>query len=249
MRATLALSHSRRVAVTTGFPCLTQYEVKEETDGLPGALSICHALLCLGKEVVLVVDTSSATLFNLCADYMASIGGLKSKIPVLLLENAKEMMQNTSSDSRPAFDCLVAIERVGKNRNGKYLTMTGKDVSDYVDPIDSLFEEAMDHPLVTTIAIGDGGNELGMGKVGKAIQQHITKGAEIGCVVSSDCLIAAGVSNWAGQALAGGLYAVSSCPLHWRYRKHGINAETPPVLDINDFVNTERVSCSICVSA
>lgn len=221
--------------------------MKEETDGLPGALAICNALLCLGKEVVLVVDASNATLFNLCADYMASIRGLKSKIPVLLLNNVREMMQERASDSRPVFDCLLAIERVGKNKSGMYLSMKGQDLSDWVDPIDSLFEEAVDNPLVTTIGIGDGGNELGMGKVNEAVQQHITNGAEIGCVVGSDILIAAGVSNWAGHALAGGLYALSSCPLHWRYRNQGVNAETPPVLDINDFVNTERVSSCSCV--
>ena len=214
--------------------------MKEETDGLPGALAICQALLCLGKEVTLIVDRSNATLFNLCADYMTSIGGLKSKLPVLLLENVKEMVPKSSSE--PLFDCLLAIERVGRNKNGRYLSMKGNNVSDYVDPVDTLFEEALSNPLVTTIGIGDGGNELGMGKVGEAVRKHIPDGNEIGCMVSSDCLLAAGVSNWAGHALATGLYAVSSCPLHWRYRNHGINAETPPTLDINDFINTETVS-------
>ena len=214
--------------------------MKEETDGLPGALAICQALLCLGKEVTLIVDSSNATLFNLCADYMTSIGGLKSKLPVLLLKNVKEMVPRSSSE--PLFDCLLAIERVGRNKNGKYLSMKGNDVSDYVDPIDTLFEEALRDPLVTTIGIGDGGNELGMGKVNEAVREHIPDGDEIGCVVSSDCLIAAGVSNWAGHALAAGLYAVSLCPLHWRYRNHGINAKTPPILDINDFINLKRVN-------
>ena len=213
--------------------------MKEETDGLPGALAICQALLCLGKEVTLIVDSSNATLFNLCADYMTSIGGLKSKLPVLLLETVRELAKNSSE---PLFDCLLAIERAGRNKNGTYLSMKGRDVSDYVDPIDTLFEDALRDPLVTTIGIGDGGNELGMGKVNKAVCGHIPDGNNIGCVVSSDCLIAAGVSNWAGHALAAGLYAVSLCPLHWRYRNRGINAETPSTLDINDFINHERVN-------
>ena len=233
------------MAVTTGFPCLTQYEVKEETDGLPGALAVCQALLCLGKEVTLIVDVSNATLFNLCADFMTSIGGLKSKITVLLLENARELIQQeedaSASDSSPYFDCLLAIERVGRNKDGAYRSMKGHNISEYVDPIDSLFEEAQRNPLVTTIGIGDGGNELGMGKVFEAVREHIPSGEKIGCVVPSDCLIAAGVSNWAGHALAAGLYAVSTCPLHWRYRNQGIDAETPPQRDLNDFVNTEQV--------
>ena len=228
------------MAVTTGFPCNTQYEIKEETDGLPGALAICHALLCLGKEVTLVADESNATLFNLCADYMTSIGGLKSKISVVLLESVREMKE---SSAHPLFDCLLAIERVGPNKDGAYLTMKGRDVAEFVDPIDGLFEEVRGDPRVTTIGIGDGGNEVGMGKVHAAVYEHIPLGSQIGCVVTTDCLIASGVSNWAGHALAAGLYAVSQCPLHWRYRNRGVDAETPPTsLDITDFVNTERVS-------
>jgi D-glutamate cyclase len=52
------------------------------------------------------------------------------------------------------------------------------------------------------IAIGDGGNELGMGKVIDAIRLHIAQGENIGCVVAADYLIAASVSNWGGYALA-----------------------------------------------
>ena len=190
--------------------------------------------------MTLIVDLSNATLFNLCANYMMSICRQESKIQVVLLENVREMMR---VNSRPLFDCLLAIERAGRNKDGAYLSMRGCDVSEYITPIDTLFEEAQVNPLVTTIGIGDGGNELGMGKVNDEVRQHIPHGTEIGCVVASDCLIAAGVSNWAGHALAAGLYAVSSCPLHWRYTNQGINAETPPLLDINDFVNSERVSC------
>lgn len=54
------------------------------------------------------------------------------------------------------------------------------------------------------IAIGDGGNELGMGKVIDAIiaNPKIADGDKIGCVVAADHLIAASVSNWGGYALA-----------------------------------------------
>jgi len=54
------------------------------------------------------------------------------------------------------------------------------------------------------LAIGDGGNELGMGKVIDRIieSEQIADGDKIGCVIAADHLIAASVSNWGGYALA-----------------------------------------------
>jgi hypothetical protein len=242
--ATLALSHCSSAAVTTGLPSLPQLEVKEGTDGLPGALALAQALCQLGKKVALIVDSSNATLFNLVADYVTLIGGLRSKISVVLLDGVQEKMRDEGR-STPLFDCLVAVGRVGRNRNGAYLSRDGADVSEYVDPIDSLFEEAQADPRVTTIGIGSRGNEIGMGKVGERVGETVGDGSEVGCVVESDRLIAVGVANWAGHALAAGLYAVSQCPLHWRYRNQGVDAETPPTLDINDFVNSERFSSTL----
>ena len=241
LRATLALSHSSTVAVTTGNPTLPQYEVKEGTDGLPGALALAQALLNLGKTVSLIVDCSNATLFNLVADYAASIGGssiggsVGPRVEVVLLESVRERWERGE-----VCDCLVAIGRVGRNKSGVYLSRDGVDISEFVDPIDSLFDEALVDRLVTTVAVASSGNEIGGG----------VRGDEGGCegvsVVRGDCVVAAGVANWAGHALAAGLYAVSRCPLHWRYRKRGVDAETPPTLEINDFVNSERVG-QVCV--
>ena len=241
LKATLALSHSNRVAITTGFPCNTDYEVKEETDGLPGALAICQALLTLGKEVTLISDSSNQALFESCVRHMVSIGTFKSQVPVVPLAKATELFDFKSA--RLPFDCLLAIERTGRAADGTYRTMKGRDVSQYVDPIDDLFVSAQANPLVTTIGIGDGGNELGMGKVIGKVKEYIPLGETIACVVPSDFLIAAGVSNWGGYAVAMGLYLASSCQLHWRYRNHGINTESPPKLQVSEILPTaEQVS-------
>ena len=237
--ATLALSHAKQVAIIIGFPCLVEFEVKEETDGLPGALAICQALQCLGKSVTLIADAGNRALFQSCVDHVVKNGGLKHEIDVVTLKNPKKL--EVGGKGNPIFDCFLAIERSRKNKNSAYITVKEKDISKLVDPIDNLFEEAQTHPLVTTIAIGDGGNELGMGKSYEALKKHIPNGELLGCIVGCDFLIAAGVSNWAGYAIAAGLYAVSTCPLHVRYRNQGINAELPRELDITEFVNTEQV--------
>lgn len=241
LRATLALSHARSVAVTTGFPACTEFEVKEETDGLPGALAICQALTTLGKEVTLVVDDGREELYTSCVEHMVEVGVLQAgSVAVIPFKEAKEKMM---ASSPPMYDCLVAIERAGRNSRGIYCTMKGIDISQYVEPFDELFEMAQQNPHVMTIGIGDGGNELGMGKAYDCVIKDIPLGETIACSVSADSLIAAGVSNWGGYALACGLYIASGSPFHWRYRNHAINADQPPQFDVYRFLPTaEQVS-------
>ena len=242
--AVLALSHSNRVAVTTGFPCLPDYEVKEETDGLPGALAICQALAALGKEITLISDVRNQSLFQSCVSHMVSIGALKSPIPVIPFPEAKALYDaRAGNGSDPPYDCLLAIERAGRASDGTYRTMKAVDISRYVDSVDDLFLSARSNARVATICIGDGGNELGMGKVYAQVKKHIPLGETIACAVPADFVIAAGVSNWGGYAVALGLCAVSSCPLHWRYRNRGIDAERPPNFRVTQFLPTaEQVS-------
>lgn len=77
------------------------------------------------------------------------------------------------------------------------------------------------------LAIGDGGNELGMGKVIDAIRNNISKGELIGAVTPADYLITASVSNWGGYALA----AAAAVVRHHDMQKMG-SSET-----INDWVD------------
>ena len=239
LKATLALSHARSVAVTTGFPACTEFEIKEETDGLPGALAVCQALVTLGKEVSLIVDEGREKLYISCIEHMVEIGALPTgSVAVIPFKEAKEKMKSAPSSRPPVYDCLVAIERAGRNSHGTYSSMKGKDISQYVEPIDELFEIAQQNPHIMTIGIGDGGNELGMGKVYDSVVKNIPLGETIACCVSADFLIAAGVSNWGGYALACGLYVASGSPFHWRYRNHAIDADQPPEFNVHQFLPT-----------
>lgn len=235
VKSVLALSHASRVAITTGFPVHTHLDVKEETDGLPGALSICQGLLALDKEVVLISDSENQSLFESCIDHMVKEGSLKSSVEVLPCSKATEMWKAASSDA-PPWDCLVAFERAGWGKDKIHRTMKAKPVS--VDPVDEIFIMALSNPLVSTVAIGDGGNELGMGKVYEQVVKHIPLGEIIANVTPADFAIASGVSNWAGYAVTLGLYVASSSPMHWRYRNHAIDADQPPSLNRNNFIPT-----------
>lgn len=229
LKATLALSHANRVAITTGFPTVV------ETDGPPGALAICQALVALGKEVVLICEGGKEKLFESCVQHEVKLGGLKSPVEVLPCSKAAEMWDGASPDA-PPWDCLVAIERAGRGKDGLYRTANMVPFS--VDPVDDIFLKALSNPLVSTVAIGDGGNELGMGKVYEQVVENIPHGDTIACVIPADFLVASGVSNWAGYALSLGLFLVSSDPMHWRYRNHGIDADQVPEWNRNDFLPT-----------
>jgi hypothetical protein len=128
---------------------------------------------------------------------------------------------------------LIALERVGPNhtresivlsgqpptegdlrrdlppsRRGRCHSMRGLDVTEWTRPAHLLFERP---PWVTvggltTIGIGDGGNEIGMGKVPwSTVRENIPNGGLIACRVKTDHLIVAGVSNWGAYALAAGV--------------------------------------------
>jgi len=78
----------------------------------------------------------------------------------------------------------------------------GDDISFYVTLLDDLF---LAGPW-DTIAIGDGGNEIGMGALpASVIHTHIAHGSAIACVTPARYLIVAGVSHWGAYALIGGL--------------------------------------------
>lgn len=234
IKAALVLSHAQSVAVLTGFPCNDRYGQPEETDGLPGALAIVQALQAMGKKVVLVMEERCRDLVESSVAQLVSWGVLHHVVEFVPCSQLLEV------DCDQHFDCLLAIERSGRTADGTYRTSKARDISALLEPVDDLFIRALSDPSVTTLAIGDGGNELGMGKVMEKVKQHIPDGAAIACSVASDYLITAGVSNWGGYGLALSLYLLSSCPIHWRYRQHGIDAEHPPEWKLEQFFPTNQ---------
>jgi hypothetical protein len=99
--------------------------------------------------------------------------------------------------------CLISIERCGRGADGRYRTMRARDITDRTAPLDDLFLRPPDG--LRRIAVGDGGNEIGMGLVADQVAQVIPNGAVIGSQVGCDDLIVAGVSNWGAWGLIAGL--------------------------------------------
>ena len=84
--------------------------------------------------------------------------------------------------------------------------MRGQSIDAHVAPTHRLFDDAqVRQPKITTIGIGDGGNELGMGQFAWEILMKAIGGDSAGRIISrvaTDFSLIAGVSDWAAYALA-----------------------------------------------
>lgn len=241
VKTVLSLSHASSVAVIFGFPCNLEYDNPEETDGPPGALAIAQALLALSKEVTIVSEERNRLMVESSVQLLNSRGALSRALP---FTSCEEMLETGGE----GFDCLLAIERVGESRSGSYYGASDRDLSGSMVPIDRLFKSV--GAGITTLSVGDRGNELGLGRVREKVERHMKDGVVVGCVVASDYTILAGVSNWGGYAIALGLYLVSRCPVHARYLQHGINGIGSGIADDRDtdcfIVTNEQVRVIRC---
>lgn len=230
LRSCLALSHASSVAITTGFPTHYMHNPPDETDGPPGAVAMANMLLSLGKQVTMLTDKRAVEMNQGLIDQAVRTGVLKTPLPLVTFEDtgpdsALNFLCHHGDPSKPRYDHLIAIERSGRASDGNYYNMRAINIKHLVDPIDNLFIAARDIPGITTTGVGDGGNELGMGKVKDRVISLMPKGSLIACDVAADYAITAGVSNWGGYAVACGLFLLHTCSSHQRYLRKGLGRE------------------------
>ena len=89
---------------------------------------------------------------------------------------------------------LVAVERPGRALDGGYYNARARSVAALNAPLDALFLRRRSGTV--TIGVGDGGNEIGMGRVRARVVRDVPNGAKIASVVRTDHLMVAGISNW-----------------------------------------------------
>jgi hypothetical protein len=99
------------------------------------------------------------------------------------------------------------VREVSPDHFDRCHTMKGRDITPSMSPAHRLFEVAgRQAPPVTTIGIGDGGNEIGMGKISwDVLRRNIPGGGLVACRVPTQHLIVCGVSNWGAYGLAAGV--------------------------------------------
>lgn len=200
-RALNDLEASSKVMILTGF--VIRAAGVGETDGPLGALSIAEALEKLNKKVTIVTDKFSFALLEEGKDLL----GIKGNVVCVPYVDSAVFCEELFNEFQP--DHFLAIERPGKAANGKFHSMRAEDLSDLIPDTDYLMTEAKKKGIRTT-AIGDGGNELGMGKVKDKIIEFVNHGEEIAAEVAADNLLLAGVSNWGGHGIAAGLSVLTN---------------------------------------
>ena len=193
---------SERIIIVTGF-CI-RAAMAGETDGPPGALAIAEALTRLGKTVLLLTDDFSAPLL----DAGAAVSG--TAVPVARINlpqaDADAAIDDLIENFSPTH--VLAIERPGNAADGHRYSMRGEMLDDLVPAADRLLAPPQQRNYAT-LAIGDGGNELGLGGLREQLKGGIDHGELIFCATAADYVVPAGISNWGAYALVAALSVIS----------------------------------------
>ena len=221
-----------RALVVTGFYIPKAAKPAAETDGPLGALEVCMALRAIGGDAWLVSDECCASVIRSSAlDFLPddhvliapnarmSDSGESDIRTAATASHVSVSPESDTWDSRDAIsdapnfdawfnqvidlvkseriDTLVYIERVGPARDGSPHNMRGIDITEWTAPLSRLTLLGLH-----TVGVGDGGNEIGMGRVEDyAIEGVVDRGGSIACMVPTDQLVVAGTSNWGAHAI------------------------------------------------
>jgi|SRR5579872_3403581 len=197
-----------------------------ENDGPAGAAVIARALV-LGKRMIPVILAEESLLAAMSGIFQVagmSIVSLEEarrtsmpggRLAVAVMRSYPIDDAAGQAQAGPLLDELgpsivFSTERVGRNAKGIYHNMRGIDFGMGRSRIDYVFDEALRRGI-PSIAVGDGGNEIGMGLVSDAVTKHVKFGDKCACgcggglgaVTPADVLMTAACSNWGCYAIAG----------------------------------------------
>lgn len=172
------------VLIGTGFPVRSTLDIDTfETDGPVGAIALYQCAEHIGlNPIILCGDPLYSVLQPHYQCYPLSVNHYQ-QLPAIAEQALRQL--------KPSL--VLAIERPGFSAKGRYNNMRGEDISERCASFDFFLTQAR----CPTLAIGDGGNEIGMGNVAAALSQlNITPS-----VTQCDELVIADVSNWAAWGI------------------------------------------------
>jgi hypothetical protein len=169
------------VLIATGFPVNDTFE----TDGPVGAIALYQALSRQGAMPVIVCSDPLSTVIQ--NDYRTHCLPQGQQGERYLAGQTSQVLETYHPE------LIITIELPGRAADGQYYNMRGEDISGRV----IFFDDIIVGAGCPTIGIGDGGNEIGMGKIVETLSSlDITP-----CATSCDELVIADVSNWAAHGL------------------------------------------------
>ena len=167
------------VFIGTGFPVVDTFE----TDGPVGSIALYEALETLGANPVIVCGRPISE----------ALSGKYRVLEIRVGDHDQREQEALDALEKYNPEAIVSIERPGQAADGGYYNMRGESIS----PRTACFDTFMNLSQCPTIAVGDGGNEIGMGNVSEALKNLNI----VPCVTTCDELIVADVSNWGAYGI------------------------------------------------
>jgi hypothetical protein len=188
-----------RVGIITGFFVPAADPPAAETDGPVGAVQLAAAITALDGSASILTDEACVPVLEAAID----AAGLAVQIDAAPTGHRYDEWEKTYT---PELTHMIAIERVGPDwAGGPPRNMRGENVEAWTAPLHRVYTAGE----WTRLAIGDGGNELGMGSLPHdAVAEIVANGELIHCGVAADALIVAGTSNWGAAGLVAALAAL-----------------------------------------
>lgn len=241
--AQLLANDRSAVCLVTGFfipavqPQPDQPRGYAETDGPLGTALLASVLTSMGRTVRVVTDENCGDVVR---SAITTLGLDPTTVLVAPLESTAWRSEFWSSPFGRELGVLIAIERVGPSHSttsfsqcynspelraefaqavdeadrGLCFNMRGLNIDEFTGNLHLLFDEfAQQHPQGITLGVGDGGNEIGMGRFAWAeLRRRLPPavGAKIPCRIATDHAILAGTSNWGAYALAAAVCVLNS---------------------------------------
>lgn len=214
--AASALADALQVGVITGFYVPRGSPPAAETDGPVGAALLLAGLARVGIPGRLATDAPCAPACE------AALRGAGIGVPLDVVALDAPLDGAIAAWRAAGVTHALAIERCGRAADGRPRNLVGLDIGAHTAPLDELF---LAGPW-ETLAIGDGGNEIGMGALPRGlVAADIANGEAIACATAASHLVVAGVSNWGAYAL---LAALAVLRPEWR---GALLATLDPALD------------------
>lgn len=146
-----------KIGIVTGVE-EAKYMPHGEIDGLPGAVILGRALGRLGHEVYILTEEGCVQVID---SLIKELGATKTKSV-----NVSHLTNDEILAMAKDMDMGVAIEKIGVNRKGITHTIEGKSFDQKPGPFYAdIFIESLNKQGKYTIGYGDGGNEIGFGKI------------------------------------------------------------------------------------
>jgi D-glutamate cyclase len=195
---------------------------KGETDGPLGAAALARTLdLGIGAKPVIVteerlaepikaaVEAAGVSLLDREAVRRRSHAGVLEVFPVGI-DEGKNAATRLLDTYRPS--AVIFVEKAGPNQHGIFHSILGYARGPDIMGSAYWLADVARSRSILTVGVGDGGNEIGFGKIRDAVREIQPFGRVCRCpckggvatVTDCDILVACAVSNW-------GAYGISAC--------------------------------------